>query len=191
MITQKKFKKNTKNRYTAKQWAAARADYETGNFTVAQISKMHGMHTRTIDGRLSKENWIKGKNRPIIEKSISDKNIALFANLGMPQEKVAKKIVEGIYCDEISLEKLAEYIAIHHPKNKDEENGPKNDYTDFDKHVINLVKNFVGDKYLSLRYIQELNKMCGSYAPLKKDITSDGNQIVNPVKIYLPDNGRN
>ena len=42
-----------------------------------------------------------------------------------------------------------------------------------------LVNNIIDDKKLSLSYIQEYNKLCGNYAPSKKEITGkDGAALV-------------
>ena len=131
--------------YSAKIWAKVKADYESGNYSTIELREKFGITDRQIENKIASEKWEKGKNIPKIQQSIAEKNIALFAKLGMTDEDTVKRLVKGV----------------------------KND-----------------DDNVSLRFIQEKNKMCGSLAPVKKetDLTSGGEKLELP-QIYLPDNG--
>lgn len=148
--------------YDVKTWAKAKADYETGDFSVEKLGKKWGISDTAIENKIADEGWIKGKNKEKIEMGIAERNIAMFAKLGMTQEKVAEKMLEGILLPEATEKKLAELL-----KNSDEEEKAE----DYYKNLTAIVKQLVNDRYLSLKYIQELNKMCGTLAPFKKELT--------------------
>jgi len=168
--------------YSAKKWATVKADYETGNFSAEELWKKYGIHQRTIENRIKGEKWVKGKSKPLIAQGIAERNIAMFAKLGMTQEKVVQKLIDGID----SANRSAQYIAdqVKAAKDKDEEVD-----TDW---LFKIIPQIMDDRKIALQYLQELNKMCGTHAPQKKDITSDGEKLIAPnIHMYVPDNGRN
>jgi len=152
--------------YDVTTWAKAKAYYETGNYSIPEVGEKLGILHTAIENKIAQEGWIKGKNKEKIEAGIAERNIEMFAKLGMTQENVAEKIIEGVFLPDATAKKLAEYIQNNNPEN---EEGEKND--DYFKQMAVIVKEMVNDKYLSLKYIQEFNKMCGTLAPFKKELT--------------------
>lgn len=84
--------KNIIMAYSTKIWAKCKCDYETGNFSVKKLWKKHGISTATIENKIAKEKWIKGRLKEKIEKSTEQ----MFVDAGMPKEKVLTLIVEGM-----------------------------------------------------------------------------------------------
>ena len=100
------------------------------------MREKYGIAERTIEKRIADYKWIKGQAKPLIEKSIAEKNIELFAKAGMTEDKVIEKIAEGIRDDD------------------------------------------AGIRY---RYIQEYHKLCGTYAPTKREVTGKDGKDFMPV----------
>ncbi|MCP3683545.1 MAG: hypothetical protein GY861_12730 [bacterium] len=130
--------------YSATTWAKVKADYESGNYSAPQLYEKYTISEIAIKKKIVDEKWEKGKNKEIIIQSIAEKNIELFAKLGMTQEKKAQMLINGTS----------------------------------------------DDNSIAIKFIQEINKMCGSHAPVKKetDLTSGGKKLELP-QIYLPENG--
>ena len=110
----------------------------------------------------------------------------------MTQEKVVRKLIDGVESANRSADYLAQQIKnLEESKlaSDDDEEG-EDKKVDYDW-LIKLVPKMLDDRKIALDYLKELNKMCGTYAPIKKDVTSDGKEITSNVHMYLPDNGRN
>lgn len=162
--------------YTTTTWAKVKADYESGNFTIEKLWKKYGISESSIEKKIIKEGWIKGENVIAIQQTIAEKNIELFAKRGMTQADLVDKLISGVNSQTKVIEELAERL-----KGEDVD-------TEFFAKIIPQV---LDDRKVALDYMKEINKMCGSHAPVKKetDITSGGEAIAAP-QIYLPSNGR-
>ena len=107
--------------YSASTWAKVKADYESGNYSKAQLHKKYTISEKAISNKLIKEGWVKGKNKPLIEQGIAERNIAMFAKHGMTQDKVVEKLVEGVLYGQKAMEELAKYIEINKPTGDEED----------------------------------------------------------------------
>jgi len=74
--------------YSAKKWAQVRADYETGDYSSVKLGQKHGIPKKSIEYRMSKEKWEKGKTAPIIQEITTKITIEKYAEMGMPLERL-------------------------------------------------------------------------------------------------------
>ena len=164
--------------YSSVLWAKAKADYETGKFSVAQLSKKYRISEATIWKRISVKKWEKGRLAEKIEDKIMGETEKMFVKAGMPKQELVSQIVEGIKHGQLLTSRVLKLF--------EEANSTEDVMSD---NVIDMVKRMYNDRRTQLAFIQELNKMVGNYAPIKKDITSGGKDISRPLLI-LPDNQR-
>ena len=80
--------------YPASTWAKVKAEYETGEYSVDKLQEMYGISTASIDKKIAKQKWIKGRTRHKIELKAEKTAIEKFAALGMPEEKVFQKVCD-------------------------------------------------------------------------------------------------
>lgn len=163
--------------YSAVLWAKCKAAYEMGT-SVADISKKYKISAVTIHKRVANKKWKKGRLADQIEEKIMGDTEKMFVKAGMPKAKLVQRIVEGIEHGQQLTERVVKLF-----QEADSAEGV------MDEKVIDMVKRMYNDRRIQLSYIQELNKMVGNYAPIKKDITSGGKDIQRPLLI-LPDNQR-
>ena len=140
--------------YPATTWAKVKADYETGDYSVDKLHQKHTISREAIITKMVRKKWEKGKNAPIIQQTIAEKNIAMFAKLGMTQEKLAIKLIEGVTISETTTKELADLV---------------NEGTVDLETILKMVPRLVDDRKLSLEYIKEINKCTGIHAPVKRD----------------------
>ncbi len=152
--------------YSAKTWALVKVDYESGDYSVDKLHQKHTISREAIITRMVREKWEKGKNAAIIEKTIAEKNIALFAKLGMTQEVLAKKLIEGVNIPEATTTKLVEML--------------KDDDMDMD-FITKVVPQLVDDRKLALEYMKEIIKLFGTHAPIKRE---DNIKNLNPSMTF-------
>jgi hypothetical protein len=76
--------------YSVETWAKAKADYETGNYSVQALSIKYKISAPAIVKRSMNEKWVKGALKPIIEKTIQEKYIAAFAKAGIDETRIAE-----------------------------------------------------------------------------------------------------
>lgn len=74
-------------RLTKNQWATARAKWETGEFTLAQLSEEFGISRESLSRRFTKDGSVKGSKK--IEREIRDRLAAPSIN---EMEETARKI---------------------------------------------------------------------------------------------------
>ncbi len=82
--------------YPAETWAKVRADYETGNFSVRELSENYQIFYKTIDDKIASDGWIKGKYKPAIEAKIKETMIERFTRMGLSEVAACEKVVELI-----------------------------------------------------------------------------------------------
>lgn len=157
-------------RYSLKVWANVRAQYETGKFTIDELQKLFGISRNTIQFQCIKNNWIKGKTADTIAYRINESTLDCFVRLGMPPEKVAQRVLEGIECTTDTTIKIADRLKSIQADATTEE---------ILKKISSIIKDLAEFKRVSLLYIQEYNKMIGNYAPTKTEVA------VHPL---IPDN---
>ncbi len=58
-------------RLTPEQWEVVRAEFETTNASLAQLSERHGVHKSNISKRAKAEQWEKGKTQHLVEKKVN------------------------------------------------------------------------------------------------------------------------
>ena len=150
--------------YSVKKWAEVKADYETGNFSAQKLHQKYSISLKAIINKMVKDKWIKGKSKPAIELGIAERNIAMFAKLGMTQENVAQKLIDGVD----SANRSAQYIADQIKANKDSDENIDTDW------LYKVIPQIIDDRKISLDYIKELNKMCGTLAPQQREISGKG-----------------
>lgn len=131
--------------YKAKTWSKAKADYETGNFSVEQLWKKHGIAAITIEKKIGKEKWIKGATKKAIEKKIEESTIEAFARLGATKDFVLAKVLEGLEATKVVI------------------TGGKND----------AFAEVIPDHQNIDKFVTQYNKMTGQYAPEKQEIKTE------------------
>ena len=145
--------------YPVSTWAKVKADYETGNFTIEKLWKKYGIAAVTIETKIIKKKWIKGSSAPAIQQTIAEKNIAMFAKLGMTTEDLAQKLINGLNTQEKAAKEIAEKI--------------NNSDVDIEMYT-KLIPQILDDRKISLEYAKEIIKMIGVYAPAKKETEHSG-----------------
>ena len=142
--------------YPAKTWAKVKADYETGNFSVADLWKKYGIAEITIEKRIGNEKWKKGKLKKKIEEKIEESTLEMFARLGMPKEKFLQVIIDGLNADRTYIKK----------------DGSGEGFIEVEP-----------DHAARSRYVTEVNKMTGGYVPEKKEISGDPeNPLIHQIE---------
>ena len=132
--------------YSVKKWAKVKVEYETSGVSAEKLREKHGISTRSIEYRIQKEKWKKGKNKKIVEEKIEKTTLEMFAEAGMPPSKVIEHMVTGI--------EKAEDLKFSGPKGEQFcENAP--------------------DYKTRLAYIQELNRMVGGHVSKTSLVTRD------------------
>ena len=131
--------------YSAEKWAEAKSLYESGNHTIDTLNKETGISIQAIKKRIITHGWEKGKNSQIIDKIVEESTIEMFARLGLPKERVLKKIAEGMEATKLLIS-----------GNKEE-----------------AFAEVVPDHQAIEKYITQYNKMCGQYAPEKQEIKQE------------------
>ncbi len=125
--------------------AKVKADYETGNFSVEQLLKRYGIAAITIEKRIGKEKWIKGASKKAIEEKIQETTEQMFARLGLPKEKVLKKVMEGLEAEKVVI------------------TGGKED----------AFAEVMPDHLAVDKFVTQYNKMVGGYAAEKQEIKQE------------------
>ena len=164
--------------YSSITWAKARADYEGGKYSAAQLSKKYRISEATIWKRIASKKWKKGKLAEQVEDKILTETEKMFVKAGMPKQELVNQIVEGIKHGQLLTSRVLKLF----------ENAQSTEDV-MNENTIDMVKRMYNDRRTQLNFIQELNKMVGNYAPIKKDITTGGHEIQRPLLI-LPDNQR-
>ena len=142
--------------YPAKTWAKAKADYLTGDYSVKDLWKKHGIAEITIEKKIGIEKWEKGKLKEVIEKKIEESTAEMFARLGMPKEKFLEVILEGLKADRTYIKK----------------DGSGEGFIEVEP-----------DHTARAKYVTEVNKMTGGYTAEKKEIIGDPeNPIVHKIE---------
>ena len=123
--------------FSLKTWAKVRKDYERG-ISIPALAEKYTISIPAI--KLRSNQWEKGKLLPVIEKRIEEGIVEKFTKIGMPLDRVIECIAGGIEEPQrvVFEGKGDQMIAT-----------PEPDYP------------------TRLKYIQEYNKMTGSYAPEK------------------------
>ena len=78
--------------YKTSTWAKAKANYETGNYSVADLVKMLGISDTAIENRIKREKWIKGKLKDVIELTMQQKVVKALADRKIDENTVADAI---------------------------------------------------------------------------------------------------
>lgn len=78
--------------FSAKTWAKAKVDYETGNFSVSELSKKYQISGPSINKRIACEKWQKGKLKPLIEEEQRKRVLDALAEKGVDADMIADKI---------------------------------------------------------------------------------------------------
>lgn len=78
--------------HSTKQWSKAKADYETGNFSVQELQKKYRISESSINKRIAKENWQKGKLKPVIEEEQRKRVLDALTEKGVDADMIADKI---------------------------------------------------------------------------------------------------
>jgi len=159
--------KDTTMSYSSAKWAEVKSDYEAGLLTIEKLSNKYSISRPAIVKKIMADEWEKGKHKSLIEQTIAEKNIEMFAKLGMTQERVAQTLIDGINLSQTTTKELVETLK---------ESGGD----DLIKAITRVVPKLVDDRRVVLNYIQELNKMCGSLAPAKREVTGEGGSPLIP-----------
>jgi hypothetical protein len=75
---------------------ACRSDYESGNYTLAQIGEKRGIPSKCIEKWSCKFGWRKSALVPQVQAAINEKTIETLARLGMPKEKALRILIDGL-----------------------------------------------------------------------------------------------
>jgi len=90
----------------------ARAEYETGNFSVSDlpVRKKFGMSARVIEKWITRWGWEKGKLRPQIEERKANAMIEAFSAAGMKTEEAISLTVSGMRAGEDVARRIVEEL---------------------------------------------------------------------------------
>lgn len=166
-------------RYSLKVWDNVRSQYETGQFSVKDLSKLFGIAATTIQYQLDHHRWIKGKTSGAIALRIQESTLDRFTRLGMPPDKVAQRVLEGIECTTDTIKKIADRL-----KEIEVDDLPAQKIL---QKIGSIIKDLAEFKKVSLLYIQEYNRMIGGYAPTKTEITGANGSPLIPDKMTKDD----
>lgn len=166
-------------RYSLKIWQNVRAQYETGQYTIDELQKMFGISRDSIQYQSNHQGWIKGKKSETIIRRIQENTLERFARLGMPPDKVAQRVLEGIECTTDTIKKIADRL-----KEIEVDDLPAQKIL---QKIGSIIKDLAEFKKVSLLYIQEYNRMIGGYAPTKTEITGANGSPLIPDKMTKDD----
>lgn len=169
--------------YSQKIWDACRRDYESGfDYSLAELSRMHPpLKDSAIRRHAKLHGWERGRLAGEVKMQLEKKTIDRFAALGLPQEEVLKRVIEGIQTGDEAVRAVK---AMLERCSED-----PNEESLLSSGVQRMVRDMFNDMNVRFKYIQEYNRMVGGYAPLKRDITTAGESVNAPLLIF-PDNQR-
>ena len=98
--------KSNGNRYTVKEWAKWKADYESGKYESLQELRKSCVKAgikapshRAFQERAAKEHWDKNRQKPELEEIEAEKWRRLAAEIGMDDKAIANEIIGMIKTD--------------------------------------------------------------------------------------------
>jgi hypothetical protein len=163
------------NRYTAKQKELYRSNYEVHGLSCAEISKKYEIPKETIEKWAREQKWQKGKDYDIFHKTQAQKNIEMFAELGVTPKDFAERVKSGALQDQIALRDLRK-----HTKEILQDAGitAEPQVNKIATALIELFKECGDTSGKCLGWVQEAHKLMGLHAPQKRELTGpDGGPI--------------
>jgi hypothetical protein len=171
--------------YPEELWHTIESLYRTGQFT--SIANLHKHCSATfpkypgvdaIKQRFAKHNIRRGdKLAPLIAEEIEKRTVDMFADLGMPKERVMNIIIDGLSCADGVKEKLIamvrEAIANHEAP-----------VTETTVHVIEILFSRIGFAH---GFVKTYLEWTGIAAPKKIDHSNKGEPFAAPSYTSLPD----
>jgi hypothetical protein len=82
--------------YSSTVKATCKADWETGQFTIAQIAKKRQVPVDVLNKWPSRYKWVKGSTAVIVQEAIERKVIDELSELGMPKRRALEILIEGM-----------------------------------------------------------------------------------------------
>lgn len=74
--------------YPAETWAKVKADYETGNYSVPDLSEKYTISEPAIKLKISDEKWVKGALKEKIEEKHQNKIINELSKIGWDEKRL-------------------------------------------------------------------------------------------------------
>lgn len=171
--------------YAQKLWDDCQRDYESGfDYSIAELSRMHPPLKQSAIRRHAKlHGWQRGRLAGQVKMERDKKTVEKFADLGLPEEDVLRRVIEGIKTGDEAVNAVKSMLerAAEEPGGAEEKL--------MSPGVQRIVRDMFNDMNVRFKYIQEYNRMVGGYAPLKRDVTAHGEGVNVPILIF-PDNRR-
>jgi hypothetical protein len=141
--------------------------YEGGVLTVEEISKKYGIDKRAITFWAERYGWIYARRVPLQRIQTVEEKLTLANKLGFGAEKRLQKLVDGANVAEKAMERILKSLK------RMVNNGGKITADD-QLEIQGVVSNYLDDKRLELSYMQEIAKVLGDYAPVRRELTGKG-----------------
>jgi hypothetical protein len=169
--------------YSPQTWALIQTLYETGKFKSLKRLHVHCSKILTecptlssIEKHCADDGWQKFGLKEHVEGEIRKTTIEKFAELGMPEERVFKLVIDGLTCGEAEIEKIGNIVA--------ESVGRRLDVTG--PEVAAALKKYTKSLELQRTYIDLWAKLTGKTAPIRMDHTSKGRQMGKAAGVIDP-----
>ena len=94
--------------YPAETWARIKADYETGNFSVKDLSENYSISEPAIKLRISDENWIKGALKEKTEEKHRNRIMNELSKIGWDDRKLIENFSELLLAENTNKMGIAE-----------------------------------------------------------------------------------
>ena len=121
------------------EWAQAKSDYESGMYTMPEIAAKYGnITTPNLDRHIRRYGWQKGKDLPLLQANVTERNRRILEKAGITDALLAKILLRG----------LTEPVCVaFEGKGEAMQATPQPDYKTI------------------LDYLKECNKLKGAYQP--------------------------
>ena len=174
--------------YTQEQKAICRAHYENESMSIPQISERYNIPIPTLNKWSTVQKWEKGKFIDLFNKTQAEKNIEMFAELGKTPKDFAQRVADGAFQDRIAIRDLKKHLTELLVNNGVE----ADNVTACVSEVVDLFKECGDLAGKSLGWVQEANKLMGTYAPTKRELTgADGAPIGGAMFVDIPEDELN
>lgn len=156
-------------------WAGAKADFELGKLKDAEISTKYKINPSTLRKAAITQGWKRGILQSHLEETIAEKNTRLFAKHGITSDKIAKIMAATIDSEPAKMKDIAGIVD--DLVRRVQATGRPDDA--IRNELLNAVRSYGANRAIVLQYIQELNRMLGTHAPVKREITGkDGGPVL-------------
>lgn len=141
--------------------------YEGGTLTIAEIAARYAVDKRALEFWADRYGWLYGRRASLQRIQTVEEKLTEAARMGFGFERRLQKLIDGANVSEKSMETII--TALKRMVVKGEE--PDEEARTM---VQQVVARYLDDKRLELSYMQELAKVLGDYAPVRRELTGKG-----------------